>query len=503
MNSPEFPHNRDDLKEQLIPPGGPGGPKKAGNRKLLLITVALFSLLLCGAVGVLFFLPAQKTQVVSAPEPVEEAISPVPNKAVVEAGGSEQAKPTLSAEAESANQAREMVWALKIAAEAQHISDWGGAEYQQIKERLDEADSLLNDEAFQSATEHYQTILADLQILIDSKEQRYRDSLSAGHKALMDEQPEAAVGYFTRALVIKPSGTEAQLGLEQAETLAELIAAYQNALSLEEQGLLEEALAQLDAIGDPASPYKPALEARKRIQSRLNEVIFDQQMNSLYSALEAQNFSSARSSLQTLKQLGVNRQEVDQAEALLAEKQTRAEIGRLKGKAEQFSAEEQWQQALEAYKAILRLDQNLLFATAGQVAAAKRAELDRSMSSAIDHPLRLQDEGQQSAAGSLLAYAQQVEPQGPRLRSQTEALDSLLKAARTPVAVIIESDNLTDITIYHVGRIGPVLSREIALKPGTYTVVGSRNGYRDVRKEIIIGADGNEYRYDIRCEEAI
>jgi tetratricopeptide (TPR) repeat protein len=207
--------------------------------------------------------------------------------------------------------------------------------------------------------------------------------------------------------------------------------------------------------------------------------------------------------LQALKQLGVNRQEVDQAAALLAEKQTRAEIGRLKGRAEQFSGEEQWQQALEAYEAILRLDPNLLFATAGQVAAAKRAELDRSMSNAIDHPLRLQDEGQQSAAGSLLAYARQVEPQGPRLRAQIEALDALLKAVRTPVAVIIESDNLTDITIYHVGRIGPVFTRKIDLKPGTYTVVGSRNGYRDVRKEIIIGADSNEYRYDIRCEEAI
>ncbi len=503
MNSSEPRHNRDNLKEQLVPPGGPVGPQKTGSRKLLLSIVALFTLLLCGALGVLFFLPAQKTQVVPLPVTVEEPVSPEPNRAAVEAEGSEQAKSALSAEAEAANQARELVWALKIAAEAQHISDWGGAEYQQIKERLDEADSQLNDAALQAANEQYQTILADLQMLIDSKEQRYRDAISAGRNALLDEQPEAAVDHFNRALVIKPSGTEAEMGLEQAETLAELIAAYQNALSLEEQGLLEEALAQLDAIGEPGSPYKPALEARKRIQSQLNELIFDQQMNSLYSALEAQNFSSAQSSLQALRQLGVHRQEVDQAAALLAEQQTRAEIGRLKGIAERFSDQEQWQQALETYEAILRLDPNLLFATAGQVAAARRAELDRSMSNAIDLPLRLQDEGLQSAAGSLLAYARQVEPQGPRLRSQIEALDSLLKAVQTPVAVIIESDNLTDITIYHVGQIGPVLSREIALKPGTYTVVGSRNGYRDVRKEITIEPDGSEYRYDIRCEEAI
>ena len=129
MNSPELRHNRDDLKEQLIPPGGSGGPQKTGSRKLLLITVALFTLLLCGAVGVLFFLPVQKTQVVSAPEPVQESLAPVPNKAAVEAGGPEQPKGPLTAEAEAAKQAREQVWTLKIAAEAQHISDWGGAEY--------------------------------------------------------------------------------------------------------------------------------------------------------------------------------------------------------------------------------------------------------------------------------------------------------------------------------------------------------------------------------------
>ena len=506
MNSAEPRHKRDKVKEQLIPPGGAVDPQKPGGRKALLTAVVLFALLLCGAVGVLFFLPAEKKQVVTPPVSIEKPASPVQVTATVEAEDSQQAEESesaMSAEAAGAAQAREQVWALKIAAEAQHISGWGGAEYEQIRERLEEADRLMNNEAFRAAVEQYQGILIDLQTLIDSKEQRYQDALAAGHQALADEQTEAAVDHFKSALIIKSSSTEAQSGLDQAERLAEMIDTYKNALSFEQQGRLEEALAQLDAISDPESAYEPALEARKRIQDQLDESIFEQTMNNLFSALEVQDFSSAQSSLQTLNQLGLHRSEVDQAAVLLTEKKTHVAIGQLKEKAERLRNEEQWQQALEAYEAVLRLDQNLLFATAGQEEAAKRAELDRSITSAVGRPHRLQDDGQQSAAASLLAYAQQIEPRGPKLRSQIEALDSLLRTVQTPVAVIIESDNQTDITIYHVGRIGPVLTREIALKPGTYTVVGSRDGYRDVRKEITIGPAGSEYRYDIRCEEAI
>ena len=57
--------------------------------------------------------------------------------------------------------------------------------------------------------------------------------------------------------------------------------------------------------------------------------------------------------------------------------------------------------------------------------------------------------------------------------------------------------------IYHVGRIGAFFSHRIVLEPGTYVVVGSKPGYRDVRKEVTIAADGGAYRLDIRCEEPI
>jgi hypothetical protein len=43
----------------------------------------------------------------------------------------------------------------------------------------------------------------------------------------------------------------------------------------------------------------------------------------------------------------------------------------------------------------------------------------------------------------------------------------------------------------------------VPLRPGAYTVVGSRVGYRDVRRQIRVGADGVAGPVVVRCEEPI
>lgn len=516
MDSSKRPPGREYLKEQLVPPGGGPAPLQAGRRSALLILVALFALLLGGAVGVLVFQPADKTSPVStAPSPEPAPVAPAPaavEKQVNQTQQSETVEPQTLQQVESAPeeaadgaapQARERVWALKIEAEAQGVSSWAPEEYDQIMAQLEEADVVLNEGAVQDAAERYERLFNDLQTLLGTKEQRYRQALAAGQLGLTDEQPEVARDHFNRALVIEPASREAQQGVELSEKLSGTLTAYHHALELEAMGQLEEALVKLETIINAGSAYEPARAARDRIQDRLNQAVFEGEMSSLFSALEVEDFASAQRSLQTLGGLGIHQQEVEQAAVLLAEKQRRSEINRLKSQAEEYRAGEQWPQALETYGEILRLDADLLFATAGQQESARRAELDASLRDAVERSQRLQDATQRSAAAGLLSFAKQIEPQGPRLRAQIEALETQLEKFSTPVTVTLESDNQTHITIYHVGRIAPFFTRKIDLHPGTYTVVGSRAGYRDVRKKITVAPENSDNRYEIRCEEAI
>ena len=66
---------------------------------------------------------------------------------------------------------------------------------------------------------------------------------------------------------------------------------------------------------------------------------------------------------------------------------------------------------------------------------------------------------------------------------------------------MLVSDNATDVTVYRVGRLGSFERRALQLRPGRYTIVGSRAGCRDVRKEIVL--DAGMAPVTIRCEERI
>jgi hypothetical protein len=79
----------------------------------------------------------------------------------------------------------------------------------------------------------------------------------------------------------------------------------------------------------------------------------------------------------------------------------------------------------------------------------------------------------------------------------------LLKRARVPVAVRLESDSATDVVIYKVGKLGQFQTRDIELKPGLYTAVGVRAGYRDVRRDFRVAPEGGMQSVVIRCEDPI
>ena len=65
------------------------------------------------------------------------------------------------------------------------------------------------------------------------------------------------------------------------------------------------------------------------------------------------------------------------------------------------------------------------------------------------------------------------------------------------------SDNVTEVSIYKVGRLGNFMRKEINLRPGTYVIVGSRPGFRDVRVEFRVAPEIVIEPVIVQCEEPI
>ena len=121
----------------------------------------------------------------------------------------------------------------------------------------------------------------------------------------------------------------------------------------------------------------------------------------------------------------------------------------------------------------------------------------------MEKPNVLESDPHLSNALGLLQEASKIEPKGPRLAGQIEKLDELVRIAKTPVSITLKSDNLTEVAVYKVGRMGRFFTRDLNLRPGTYTVVGTRDGYKDVRQKMVVKAGEKGLRITLKCEERI
>ena len=174
-----------------------------------------------------------------------------------------------------------------------------------------------------------------------------------------------------------------------------------------------------------------------------------------------------------------------------------------RAEAEDLEDEERWGDALDAYDSVLRQDGSLAWAQEGRARAGSRLQLGNSLQALIDHPDRLSNPRMRDQAAALLQTAEQQSDSGPILRTQIARLTSMLPALEKPVRLSLVSDNLTQVTIPSVGAFGSFARRDIELKPGHYTVIGTRDGYREVRREITV-SPGEEYlTVNVSCSEPI
>jgi hypothetical protein len=180
-----------------------------------------------------------------------------------------------------------------------------------------------------------------------------------------------------------------------------------------------------------------------------------------------------------------------------------ARIDQLRKSAQRAESAEDWQTALKSYQAVLAIDPNLKFAVDGRQRVGDQIRVAKRLDFYLTKPQVLESDEHLKNATLLLEEAREVEPQSRSLTSRISRLADLVTTAQTPVVVIIESDNLTQIAVYRVGKLGRFSQHELKLRPGTYTVVGARDGYQDVRRKIVVKPGQQALRVTVACRAKI
>jgi tetratricopeptide (TPR) repeat protein len=249
---------------------------------------------------------------------------------------------------------------------------------------------------------------------------------------------------------------------------------------------------------DPQSQI--AREGLQRIQSRMAAEEFRRWMAEGFSALNAGDFAQARSRFLKAKTLRPEAPEVAEALAQTESRQRATAIETARQKALVAEQREEWAGALSAYEEALGIEPTLQFAQQGKERVAALVALERRMAVFVNQPALLDSDAQLENASRLLMDLRAASALGSRLRAEADRLEALVQAAKTPIRIMIESDSLTEVSVYRVGRLGRFSTHELSLRPGTYTIVGSRDGYQDVRRVLVVRPGAEPIRATIVCK---
>jgi hypothetical protein len=327
--------------------------------------------------------------------------------------------------------------------------------------------------------------------------------LAAGQRALDAGQAAVARQAFELALRIEPGNAPAQAGLRRAGGVDQwlpVLAAADNAAAARDWARAIDLYERVLRADPQNASARAGLEKARRAAG--NDA-YARALGDALAALRAGRLDAARAGFERARMLRPDAPEVAAGLAELRSALAGRDLTGVKARAEGLEAHERWADALAEYERLLRGDPSLEFARAGRERVAPRARLATALQALIEQPARLAAPEVRAEADRLLAQARAITGPGPVLRSQVSRLELLLAEYDQLVRLVLESDGATQVSILRVGEYGGFLRRELELRPGRYTLVGTRNGYRDARREVTLVPGGEAQVIDLRCTEPI
>ena len=475
---------------------------KSGRRLATVALMCALVVLLIAGGGLLYYLSKHPTKVDSrvVPKlPVEIKSGGKPIEPPKEPPPATVAPAQAAEDKQIAEQGLGDFLKLKNELEGKGASKWDDPTFGAMTSLGEKADTLFMQADYPSAAETYAQATKLAGELLARSAAVLQRLLEEGQMALEQGDGTLAQQKFSVALKIDPSNAMAQRGSQRANTIETVMQLIESGKQYEKGRDWSEARdAYQEALRQ--DPYaQEAQMALSRVKSQIKEERFTQLMSDGLAAFHKNDLELARSNLQKARSLKPESGEVRDALAQVDQAIRLARINTLRQQASSSEQAEDWENALTSYLAVLKIDKNVQFAVHGKERALEQIRLATRIHFFLKKPERLESDSQLKNALLLLSEAKEIEPQGPRLKAMTNELERLVKIAQIPISVTIESDNNTDVAVYKVGKLGKFSKRELKLRPGTYTVVGARNGYQDVRQKIVLKPGQASLRVTIEC----
>ncbi|MHC5002880.1 MAG: serine/threonine-protein kinase [Planctomycetota bacterium] len=382
-------------------------------------------------------------------------------------------------------------------------AEWAAEPYGTAAGRAAEADRAFLEERYAEATDGYAEAADGLRQVVASAVEALPRLLQDGRDALDAGDSERATAAFRAAGLIDPGNRDAAVGLERAATLDELSRLLASGREHEDEGRLAFAVADYAAATELDLRSEQAATAYRRVRGLIADEQFQAMMSAGLEAYHRADYDQARARLAAAEAMRPGSREVAQALEMVHEAELRAEVGRLREQAITHELGEQWQEAWNAYRQVLAIDDAIEFARAGKQRSELMIRLEKRTNHYLANPELLIERGTREDAVELVDELRSTPDKGPRLREAAGQLAERVRLANTPLRVTLTSDGATAVDVYRVGRYGSFETVELELLPGVYTIVGHRTGYKDVRLTLRLEPGETGATVAVVCTERI
>jgi hypothetical protein len=479
------------LAHEVQPP-----PARARGLRLLPTLLGIAALI---AVAVVFLLPRTGIE--------ESAFARKAREEAEQAGVARQgAEAARAAEAEArtlAEAARARFDAAFKALDARAAARWATADFARARDGGADAAQRFAVGDYTAATAGWDAASKVLGSLEEAWPKALADAVKRGEQALAAAQTDTARAAFELALAIERNHPPAAAGLARAKRIDEALALVDVARRDEQAGRLPAAESGYRKAMSIDSGVPGAREGLDRLTAGRSADTYSIAMSLGFAEAAAGRNDAARAAFNQALAVRPGAREALDAIAALERGQKASAISLLEARARTAESGERWDEAVTAWREAAGLEPSLESAREGLARATPRAELQRRIDALNASPERLWNaEGRAEARGLIAAAAASGNPR-ERLAASAGRLEQLAKASQSPIRLRLESDGQTQVVIYRVGQYGAFATRDVELLPGRYTVVGTRTGFRDVRREVVLPPGAPSASVVVRCEEPI
>lgn len=380
---------------------------------------------------------------------------------------------------------------------------WGQVPYEQALTNAKEGDEHYRNRDFASAIAGYSEALEKLTELSNSIPARADLAQIQTREAIEVFDQQVAQKQLSLLEALAPNHDSIATLTERIDVLPQVAQLFESARKSQSQTDWNDAKTAIDAAAKADPKHQTVNIVQEEIQVAWQQAMFERTLGQAYAAIADNEFGIAARLIQEASGYKGLTQALDQARATLTLAETTATLRQLEQEASAAIEQEDWQGVINLYQEALSVDPSIQFAQQGLPKAQSRLQLDEEIDTVLKAPERLQDPAVTAAAQRLLDQAHNITPAGPSLTLQIQTLQNLIEQANRIVSVTIESDGLTDLVLIRHSNIGSTQRYQTRLRPGKYTVRGTRLGFRDILVNFEVKPEDSNLRVFAACSEQI